>query len=236
MKLFTYSHELADQTISGFDGGLYVELYYKTEKETEMSINFDIPSRMTPLHVAETLSAYLQGATAFNNRARENGQLSQGPFPKIPDAQSWQLDQSNDYWLYVEGDKAKLSCRYPGQEPVIEALAALFKVRFRSGREEAPKHIQDVASEGVGSEDRMPRITSCCYVRGGHHRLQLAFSREVALDIYNMPGPSPLFLAPKELEVAKAIIHSFPASFPNKRTQLDDDLWEMISSCSGTNR
>ncbi|HWP61278.1 MAG TPA: hypothetical protein VN495_01615 [Candidatus Paceibacterota bacterium] len=91
---------------------------------------FDIPRGMTHEVLARTFSAYLQGALAFENSLDDSGQLRKGPYKKEGRDTDWQLDDTNDFWLYIRDDKAILICRYARQERIAAAAIALFKARF----------------------------------------------------------------------------------------------------------
>ncbi|KND51705.1 MAG: hypothetical protein ABA06_00395 [Parcubacteria bacterium C7867-001] len=90
---------------------------------------FDVPEGMTSELVACTFAAYLLGSLFNSNWQRS----VYGPFRKDyregTDYERWQLDNTNDYWLHIEGNKAKLVSRYDRQD-VLEAMLTLFKLRF----------------------------------------------------------------------------------------------------------
>lgn len=90
-------------------------------------VTFDVPRGMEPEIVAETLSAYLLGSLALHNEPNRDGSRTHGP---NFDHDKWQLDSSNDYWLTIDGSTASFRCRYPAQEAVLKAAAALFELRY----------------------------------------------------------------------------------------------------------
>lgn len=93
-------------------------------------LEFDVPQGMKPEDVANVFTAYLLGPLAFENSRFGDGQ-PYGPYRKHQKSDAdWQLDQTNDYWLHVRGDKARINCRYPSQEPVAAAMIVLFKLRY----------------------------------------------------------------------------------------------------------
>ena len=93
-----------------------------------MRVNVTLPNGMTPHMAADTFSAYLRGDRAN----RDN----HGPFWNEA-GQKWQLDTSNDFWLHMEreplsltGSDLYLTCRYPSQTAVLEAMKVLFVLRY----------------------------------------------------------------------------------------------------------
>ncbi len=105
------------------------------------TIEFELKEEWESEILAETFSAYLQGARVCNNRRDENGVWRQGPYRKVEgDNDRWQLDETNDYFLHISGNKVRIDCRYNGAgEKVIEAMVALFQARyqFKTTRESA---------------------------------------------------------------------------------------------------
>lgn len=94
------------------------------------SIEVTIPERMTSHDVAKTFSAYLLGACAF-----EMSPVSNTPPHKMDGMrEGWQLDGSNDFWLTVDNNVARIGCRYDVEIPALEAMVALFKWRFERPR------------------------------------------------------------------------------------------------------
>jgi len=93
---------------------------------------FNIPNGMSPERVARAFSAYLQGHTIFEGSRKESGTFYGGPFKKERrNETSWQLDISNDYWLHIFGtNRAAISCRYPSQVPILEAVVHLFNACY----------------------------------------------------------------------------------------------------------
>lgn len=82
----------------------------------------NIPHYMDGEQAARELHAYLRGAG-------ESG----GPhFDKHTKSEArWQLDDSNDYWLHVDEDGARLTYRY--NERRAQAVAALFNETHKEG-------------------------------------------------------------------------------------------------------
>ncbi len=98
--------------------------------------DFDVPHGMKPDVMAKTFAAYLQGSLAFENRTDDRGELRSGPYKQDKTSEdSWQLDTSNDFWLHINGDKARIHHRYPRQKAVAEAAVALFVARFFDERQ-----------------------------------------------------------------------------------------------------
>ncbi len=90
-----------------------------------------LPEGMSAYQAAEHFTAYLIGASSFNNTKESRGIRRLGPFPSTMTDNKWILDSTNDFWLRA-GDSGTvvLSCRYEGQYKVIEAMQALFCVQF----------------------------------------------------------------------------------------------------------
>lgn len=83
------------------------------------------PKGFEAVHIAEAFTAYLLGCGAADNPKH-----IRGPFPL--DADRFQLDGSNDYWMRYDDETRTfiLSCRHAGQIPVVEAMIALFELRY----------------------------------------------------------------------------------------------------------
>lgn len=74
--------------------------------------------------IARTFACYLLGVSAYSN-----SDYRRGPF--WTSDRYWQLEGSNDYFLQFEDEnRIRLWCRYPGQAPVLNAMATLFLARF----------------------------------------------------------------------------------------------------------
>ena len=109
-----------------------------------MEFTFAIPEGMQPQIVAEIMTAYLLGDRAFENtlgaltagalqsHGQRPGERRRGPY--LRDGK-WQLDDTNDFWLRIEGHQGRLTCRYPSQHATIEAMATLFNCRYVLARE-----------------------------------------------------------------------------------------------------
>ena len=101
---------------------------------------FTIPDHMEPQIVADTMAAYLLGDRAFENTvptalgmaAAHPGERRHGPYQQDG---KWQLDDSNDFWLRIDGDHGRLTCRYPSQIATIQAMKLLFNSRYLRARE-----------------------------------------------------------------------------------------------------
>lgn len=95
------------------------------------TIELPIPKRLTPLQMALTFSAYLQGDLAIKlpyDNDREEGRG--GPFRMTSQEASWVLDATNNFWMHVFEGKLLLVCRHPHRErETLEAMAALFRAR-----------------------------------------------------------------------------------------------------------
>lgn len=104
-----------------------------------MDQTFAIPDGLEPQWVAETMTAYLLGARAFENalgaltvgalqsHGQRPGERRYGPYRQDD---KWQLDDTNDFWLRIEDGHGRLTCRYPGQIAVLWAMASLFNCRY----------------------------------------------------------------------------------------------------------
>ena len=93
----------------------YIEVH-----STEVSFKLPRGFKSTPTDertIAETFAHYLNGPL-------QDYRGKYGPYPKS--AQSWILNNSNDYWLHFEGDTVRLTCRYEKQGEVIRTMAKLF--------------------------------------------------------------------------------------------------------------
>ena len=86
-----------------------------------MEIKFQIPAWMKPPEVAQTFTAYLLGAGAFDNPDQRRG-----PYQLRGCDASWQLEGSNDYTLHVDGRDGMACCRYADDEETLKAMVALF--------------------------------------------------------------------------------------------------------------
>ena len=98
-----------------------------------VSKDFRIPPRMESVEVAKTFSAYFQGARTFENPVSGDGSFIHGPYKMTGDENGWQLDDSNDFWLFIRGekqDRAFLSCRYDRDLPQVQAAVTLFELRM----------------------------------------------------------------------------------------------------------
>jgi hypothetical protein len=96
-------------------------------------ILFPIPKGMKHKDVAECLTAYLLGASAFGNTTMgENKPWRLGP-SWDEGSSKWRLDNSNNYWLHVntKTNIVTLSARYSLDVP--EAMVALFTAQFNKG-------------------------------------------------------------------------------------------------------
>ena len=87
-------------------------------------LSFPMPQRWEKWEIAQTFTAYLSGANAFNEE--HFGPLRQ---QKGSD-DDWQLDASGDYSLHFEGGNVFLNYRQPTQRPVCEAMINLFAARY----------------------------------------------------------------------------------------------------------
>ena len=108
--------------------GVTAELVINAVNEFKtLETSFKIPKGMERRIVAETFAAYLIGSLAFTNRDRFHGPMEKDK----GDDSSWQLDGSNDYWLHIEGDKARINCRNPKtQVLVVKVMVELFNRRY----------------------------------------------------------------------------------------------------------
>ena len=88
-----------------------------------------IPAGMTNDEVGLTFAAYLQGAGAYRN---QRGAEGYGPYNPDLEGRRWQLDNSKHFWLKIEGSRAVLSCELSEQIPLVEAIAALFRVAHKT--------------------------------------------------------------------------------------------------------
>lgn len=95
-------------------------------------VYFDIPAGMNPADVAKTFAAYSLGSRAFENTVNNSSEYRYGPRRKEHVADAWHIDgELNDIWFhFLDGNRGTLHCRYPAQEPVIEAMVNLFKAQF----------------------------------------------------------------------------------------------------------
>jgi hypothetical protein len=98
-----------------------------------MEVTFSIPDHMGAQFVVETMTVYLLGGRAFENPidVLQSLERRHGPYQQ---GDKWQLDGSNDFWLRIEDDRGRLTCRYPSQFATIETMAALFNSRYNLDR------------------------------------------------------------------------------------------------------
>lgn len=99
------------------------------------TVGFDIPKGMSPQDVARAFAVYLQGHLAFQSSHDKTNRFYCGPFEKKRHGEiNWQLDISNNYWLYIfpTGNRAAISCLYPKQIVILEAMVKLFNACYSS--------------------------------------------------------------------------------------------------------
>ena len=87
---------------------------------------FEIPAGWSPEKLAQTFNAFLLGGLAYKNTDQKKG-----PYRKEDGSDdAWQLDGSNDYWLHIDGQTARLTSRYSNDQPTVEAMITLFQLRY----------------------------------------------------------------------------------------------------------
>lgn len=98
-------------------------------------IDFTLPSHMTAQTAANAFAAYLMGPLAFENEKRPDGSRPHGP--ELTEPNRWRLDSGNNFFLRVDGDKARLSCRgYPTHLVKLELIFKLFEIQFSPEKRE----------------------------------------------------------------------------------------------------
>jgi hypothetical protein len=81
--------------------------------------------------VAQAFAAYLMGPRAFDNRESSEGEFRNGPHHPVDGRLSWQLDNSNDFWLHFEPNgRARLDHRYDSGRDVCLAMIRLFNLQY----------------------------------------------------------------------------------------------------------
>jgi DNA-binding MarR family transcriptional regulator len=109
---------------------------------------------MEASYIAKCMSAYLMGAYALEGlhatRCPDGSFMMNGPWWDA-DVRRWILNDSNDYWLYIEGDECTLSCRHRGQYDVLLAMRRLFLLRVRTpcGDSTVADRARDLAERGL---------------------------------------------------------------------------------------
>jgi|GEM_PF-2388541 len=100
-----------------------------------MYLEFEVPDEMQREAIAKTFAAYLLGSQTFDGvRTRDEGvtEYCYGPYRKDEASDAhWQLDHSNNFFLHFDDDtSARIGCRYDWQQPVVQAMLALFQLRY----------------------------------------------------------------------------------------------------------
>jgi hypothetical protein len=89
------------------------------------TLSFNFPKNMSPLEIARAFTAYRIGPIAFTECALRG---DQGPYI-MRGTNTFQIDNTNDYWMSFEGNRATINCREQYQEKVISAMVQLFKLQ-----------------------------------------------------------------------------------------------------------
>jgi hypothetical protein len=91
----------------------------------------ELPKNMTTAQAAEHFTAYLLGATVFNNQKNAFGDWIHGPTWNDAGTGKWILGHMNDFWLReVEPGTVALSCRYEPYYALLKAMVVLFQHNF----------------------------------------------------------------------------------------------------------
>jgi hypothetical protein len=101
---------------------LYCQLEQCTEGHMATQIEVEFPAAMKPKVVAKTFAAYLLGSNAFGP--------ARGVFAHAAIPNCWKIDGNSRFWLQIEGARATVYCCHSDQGPVLEAMVALFKLRY----------------------------------------------------------------------------------------------------------
>lgn len=95
---------------------------------------FKIPSGMSHEEVADTFAAYRLGGRTFLRRGARvpsPDPRPYGPYRNPGDDMSWQLDDSNLFWLFFKGaDVAQLGCRIERYLEECELMVRLFELQY----------------------------------------------------------------------------------------------------------
>ncbi len=95
---------------------------------------FKIPSGMSHEEVADTFAAYRLGPRAFISlkaTVLPHDPRPHGPYRNPGDDMSWQLDDSNLFWLFFKGaDVAQLGCPIEGYLEEYELMVRLFELQY----------------------------------------------------------------------------------------------------------
>lgn len=92
-----------------------------------MDVEFEIPSGLSHKNIATIFAAYINpfsigmpSRVGFGDHEEED---------KVGYSR-WMLDGGNDYWLVFDKGKGFLRCRYPYQVEILQAMKALFELRW----------------------------------------------------------------------------------------------------------
>lgn len=94
------------------------------------TIQFAVPYDMNGKVIAKVLATYLMGDRSFTNMIPGTDDVRHGPFIK-EEGVRWQLDDTNNYFLRIDGQIATLSCSGTGRQiKTLLAMKTLFLLRY----------------------------------------------------------------------------------------------------------